>query len=60
MGKEAECTVCSAYIPVEPDARAGDFIYCSYCGTQLLITRELLEDDEEGAKKVEVEEEWDR
>ena len=60
MGREAECPTCSAYIPVDEDVRAGEHIYCSYCGSQLLVTREMLEDDEEtGIKKVEVEEDWD-
>lgn len=58
MGKETECNVCYAYIPVDEEAKDGDFIYCSYCGTQLMIKfNELLEHDD-GTPKIETEEDW--
>jgi len=57
MGKEAECPVCTAYIPVDPEVRDGDFIYCSYCGTQLMIRLDKLRDTTE-TEKVPVEEDW--
>lgn len=61
MGKEAECPTCSANIPIDDDVTAGQHIYCSFCSAQLMVTRELLEDDEDEGKtkKVEVEEDWD-
>jgi len=58
MGKEAECPICSAYIPVEPEAKEGEMIYCSYCGTQLMIKHAELRDTEDKDQKVEVEEDW--
>ncbi len=61
MGLEAECPVCHAYVPIDPeDAIPGSQIYCSYCSTQLMVTREMLEDEEhEGVRRVKVEEDWD-
>lgn len=61
MAKEAECPVCAAYIPIDDDVAPGQHIYCSYCSTQLMVTREMLEDDDEDGKtkKYEVEEDWE-
>jgi DNA-directed RNA polymerase subunit RPC12/RpoP len=58
MGKEAECPICSAYIPVDPEVRDGENIYCSYCGTQLLVKFKELRDSEDKDQKVDVEEDW--
>ena len=58
MGRETECPVCDANIPVDPDVKEGDFIYCGFCMAQLRVTRQMVE-EEEGVKKVEVEEDWE-
>ena len=58
MGKETECPVCNAYIPVDPEVRLGEVIYCSYCGTQLVIREDNVRDKED-SDKVMVEEDWD-
>ncbi len=54
MAREATCPVCNANIPIEEDDRVGNFVYCSYCHTQLLIKKDKDEENEE----VEVEEDW--
>ena len=54
MGRETTCPICSANIPLYSDDRVGHYVYCSCCGTQLLITKEPEEEREE----VEVEEDW--
>jgi hypothetical protein len=60
MGLEAECPICNAYIPVDPDVKPGDFMYCSFCMARLVVTREMLEDDDDDKpKKIDVEEEWE-
>ncbi len=61
MSFEAECPVCDALIPLEEnEVRPGEMIYCSYCMAPLMITREMIEEAEDGkTKKVPVEEEWD-
>lgn len=63
MGRETECPVCDAYIPVDEDVREGDFIYCGFCLAQLRVTREMLEDEDEAGtkkkKKIEVEEDYE-
>jgi hypothetical protein len=58
MARETECPVCYAYIPVDPEVRFGDVIYCSYCGTQLMI-REDNTREKEGDDKIIAEEDWD-
>lgn len=57
MGRETECPVCNAYIPLDPDVTEGEYIYCSFCGAQLRVGN-IIENEEEG-KKVKVEEDWD-
>jgi len=59
MAREAECPICSANIPIDDDISPGQHVYCSYCSAQLMVTREMLEEDENGVKKVEVEEDWE-
>lgn len=59
MGKEAECPVCNAYIPIDEGLKLGDDLYCSYCLARLRITKEMLDEDDEKFKKVEVEEDWE-
>ena len=54
MAREATCPVCSANIPINDDDRIGNYVYCSYCGTQLMIKKE----PEEAGQEVEVEEDW--
>ena len=56
MGKETECPVCYAYIPLEPEQGLGDQIYCSYCGAQLVI--EKIEKDDDDNVKISSEEDW--
>lgn len=59
MGKETECPVCNAYIPVDEGLKEGDDLYCSYCLARLRITREMLEEDGNKSNKVEVEEDYE-
>ena len=59
MGKETECPICYAYIPVDDDVRDGDLIYCSFCGTQLMIRFAELRDAEGDDEKIDVDEHWD-
>jgi DNA-directed RNA polymerase subunit RPC12/RpoP len=54
MAREATCPVCNANIPINDDDRVGNFVYCSYCNTQLLVKKDKDEENEE----VEVEEDW--
>ncbi len=54
MSRETSCPVCTANIPLNADDRVGNFVYCSCCGTQLMIKKE----PEEKGKEVEVEEDW--
>ena len=58
-GKEAECPICSAYIPIDEGLKEGDDLYCSYCLARLRISREMLEGDDDKPKKVELEEDWE-
>ncbi len=41
MRNEIPCPICSADIPLAGDERAGDEIYCGYCGSPSKLTREL-------------------
>jgi len=62
MAKEAECPICSAHIPLEQETRPGEHVVCSFCMAMLMVTREMLEDeDEEGmnVKRMELEETWE-
>jgi hypothetical protein len=59
MARETECPVCNAYVPVDPDLKEGDDLYCSFCMARLRITREMIEEDENKPRKVEVEEDWE-
>lgn len=57
MSKETVCPVCDANVPVDPEVKEGDFIYCGFCMAQLRVTREIIEEDDKKSK-VEVEEDW--
>lgn len=59
MGRETECPVCFAYVPIDDGLKEGDDLYCSYCLARLRITREMIDEDENKPKKVEVEEDWE-
>lgn len=39
MGKELECPICEADIPLDGDEKPGDFIVCSYCKVTLKILK---------------------
>ncbi len=54
MAREATCPVCNAYIPIDEGEVVGNYVYCSYCNTQLLIKKDQDEENQE----VEVEEDW--
>ena len=34
-----ECPVCEANNPLDPDAKAGDEIFCSYCNGPLILKK---------------------
>lgn len=34
---EHSCPVCNADLPLAGDERAGDDVYCSYCGAPLVL-----------------------
>jgi hypothetical protein len=55
MARDTECPVCQAYIPVELDAKHGEYVYCSYCGAQLRLGVSRSEEEEE---MLNAEEDW--
>ncbi len=61
MAREATCPVCNANIPLERDDRPGDYVYCSYCGAQLKVGRDKVDDTSKSStdQEVEVEEDWE-
>jgi rRNA maturation endonuclease Nob1 len=46
MARETECSVCYAYIPLEPEDKLGDQIFCSFCGAQLILEKIDKDDDD--------------
>jgi len=45
---DPSCPVCSADIPLSGDERAGDEIFCTYCGApcRLMVTRRRGSEEE--------------
>jgi uncharacterized Zn-finger protein len=43
--KDLICPVCSADFPLAGDEKAGDEVYCSYCGSPGKLTSAAVEED---------------
>jgi hypothetical protein len=44
--RDASCPICNADVPTAGDERAGDTVYCTYCGAPLKITRKATAEEE--------------
>lgn len=42
---DLSCPVCSADFPLTGDERAGEEVYCTYCGAPCKLTKAAAEDD---------------
>ena len=46
MSREIACPICDADVSVDPDAKSGDEVYCSYCRAPIRL-KSISEDDVE-------------
>jgi hypothetical protein len=44
VGRELSCPICHADFPLRGDERAGEEVYCSYCGAPCRLTAPADED----------------
>ena len=58
MARETDCPICSAHIPLTPEDRVGEHVWCSYCGTRLRITKIRSKGEDKKQEDIEVEEDW--
>ncbi len=56
MARETECSICFAYIPLEPEDKLGDQIFCSFCGAQLIL--EKIDKDDDANEIISTEEDY--
>ncbi len=42
---DLSCSVCSAELPLSGDERAGEEVYCTYCGSPFRLTKSPSTED---------------